>query len=92
MSYSAGLFETCHHGVGFLCLACRDEEARDRKAKLKAGTHAWMVVQYRGDGKYSAGGALKQYKNRAAAEKYAEALNKTPAHNTVVRFLKKGNL
>lgn len=83
----------CPHGFEMLCPHCRAESQSETRRRIESGDWKYAVVQWRGDGKYHVDGALKLYKVKAAAEKYAERLNNTPFHNTVVRLIKiRGNL
>lgn len=81
------------HGYDKLgCPLCRAEEIAStadaiREGKLKAGVFAWT-----GHGHYPKEKAIKLYKSRSAAERFAEKLNNDPlkicADGYVVRLVR----
>lgn len=80
------------HGHYQPCPLCRAEEVASnaealREGRLKAGVFAWT-----GHGHYPKEKALKLYKSKAAAEKFAEKLNQDPlricADGYVVRYVR----
>ena len=81
---------TCKHGYDSLCPECRKDDKRIEREGVKSGAWIYCVVNWRGDNKYSAKDAVKTFKNKPAAEKYAEKLNSENQgveHGYVVRTL-----
>jgi len=62
----------CSHGRELLCKDCEREE-RDRiKQGIKDGTLIFGVFKWTGENRYPIENALKTYRRRADAEKYAD--------------------
>lgn len=84
--------KTCPHGLdSTFCKQCREDFKRYDREGVREGKLIYAVVPWRGDGKYSIDQAVKQFKVKPAAEKYAEKLNaqgQGGAHGYVVRTLR----
>jgi hypothetical protein len=59
------------------------------KEQIKAGTHAYIICAWSGDGNYSYGNALnaKFYKSKAVAENICNKGNETSGFERVVRYV-----
>ena len=84
--------KTCPHGLdSTFCKECREDFKRYDREGVREGKLVYAVVPWRGDGKYSIDQAVKQFKVKPAAEKYAEKLNSQGqggSHGYVVRTLR----
>lgn len=68
---------TCpYHGHDpILCPDCkRESKARERES-IRSGQSVYAVLLWRGDGRYDLTQALKTYRIKSAAERYADRLN-----------------
>jgi hypothetical protein len=84
---------SCPHGYQWdsLCKECKEYSKRYDREGIREGKLIYAVVPWRGDGKYSIDQAVKQFKVKPAAEKYAEKLNAAGEggpHGYVVRTLR----
>lgn len=85
---------TCpYHGYSTPCPTCQTEGQAFDRERARAGTWAYCIFEWRGDGKYRAQDAAspKRYKVKSAAQKRADWLNAGGASiaegGYVVRFV-----
>jgi hypothetical protein len=78
------------HGYDkLICPDYKKDTINTRKEQVKAGTHAYIISAWNGDGQYSYGNAVgaKYYKSKAIAERVCNKGNEESGFNRVVRFV-----
>ena len=79
---------TCPHGIegGFLCKDCRKDEETRVKTGIRDGSLVFGVFKWTCENRYPVTAALRTFKVRAAAERWAEQ------HECVVRTVHTGKV
>lgn len=76
----------CPHGFDWpsICRECRKDSIEQDRRLVKEQGWVYAVIPWRGDGKYKIEDAVRAYKSKSAAEKYA---NRNEFCEWVVRLI-----